>query len=233
MIGIIGALDIELNFFFEKMIIGKTELIANKTFYLGHIKNQEVVIVKSDIGKVNAAITATILANHYKANLIINTGVAGGVMSTKIGDIILAEGLAYFDASTNAIDDNPYGQLGDDPLIVKTDEKYLAIAKGIFDDLGYGYQVGHIVSGDKFVTKMRYLDKIANHVPNILACEMEGMAIAMTAYKFNIPFISVRGISDIIEDNSQTVSYFKVAKEVARKSSNFVLSFVEAMHANH
>ncbi|HKL47099.1 MAG TPA: 5'-methylthioadenosine/adenosylhomocysteine nucleosidase [Candidatus Izemoplasmatales bacterium] len=233
MIGIIGALDIELNFFFKKMVIAKTELIANKTFYLGHINNKEVVIVKSDIGKVNAAITATILANHYQANLIINTGIAGGTKSTKLGDIILAEGLAYFDASTTAIDENPYGQLGEDPLIIKTDQTHLDKAKHIFDQLGYEYHVGHIVSGDKFVTKMRYLDKISNNVPNILACEMEGMAIAMTAYKFDIPFVSIRGISDLIEEHSQTDSYFKVAKEVASKSSNFVLSFLEAFNENN
>jgi len=232
-IGIIGALDIELNFFFKKMVIAKTELIANKTFYLGHINNKEVVIVKSDIGKVNAAITATILANHYQANLIINTGIAGGTKSTKLGDIILAEGLAYFDASTTAIDENPYGQLGEDPLIIKTDQTHLDKAKHIFDQLGYEYHVGHIVSGDKFVTKMRYLDKISNNVPNILACEMEGMAIAMTAYKFDIPFVSIRGISDLIEEHSQTDSYFKVAKEVASKSSNFVLSFLEAFNENN
>jgi adenosylhomocysteine nucleosidase len=232
-IGIIGALDIELNFFFQKMVIAKTELIANKTFYLGHINNREVVIVKSDIGKVNAAITATILANQYHADLIINTGVAGGVKSTKLGDIVLAEGLAYFDASTTAIDDNPYGQLGDDPLIIETDKEYLEKAKKIFNTLGYEYHIGHIVSGDKFVTKMRYLDKISHHVPNILACEMEGMAIAMTAYKFDIPFISIRGISDVIEDNSQTTSYYKVAKEVARKTSNFVLTFLEVVDAQN
>lgn len=229
MIGIIGALDIELNFFFEKMVIARTELIGGKTFYLGHINNKEVAIVKSDIGKVNAAMSATILAQHYGVNMIINTGVAGGIAPAKLGDIILAKGLSYFDASTTAIDDVPYGQLGDDPLIVKTDEVSLDKAKKVFDDLGYEYKVGHIVSGDKFVTKMRYLDKISKVVPNILACEMEGMAIAIVAYKFNIPFISIRGVSDVVEDSSQTESYLKISKEVAKKTSNFVSSMIEVL----
>jgi len=226
-VGIIGALDIELNFFFENMVIAKTELIGDKTFYLGKIQDKEVVIVKSDIGKVNAAITATILANYYKVDSIINTGVAGGLKSTELGDIIIAKGLSYFDVSLTAIDETPYGKMGEDPLIIKTDEKLLNKARAVFDNLNYKYKVGNIVSGDKFVTKLRYLDKISKNVDDILACEMEGMAIAITAHKFNIPFISIRGISDIVEDNLQTNSYFKLSKEIARKSSNFVMEFLK------
>ncbi len=227
MVGIIGALDIELNFFFENMVIAKTELIGDKTFYLGKIQDKEVVIVKSDIGKVNAAITATILANYYKVDSIINTGVAGGLKPTELGDIIIAKGLSYFDVSLTAIDETPYGKMGEDPLIIKTDEKLLNKARAVFDDLNYKYRVGNIVSGDKFVTKLRYLDKISKNVDDILACEMEGMAIAITAHKFNIPFISIRGISDIVEDNLQTNSYLKLSKEIARKSSNFVMEFLK------
>lgn len=231
MIGVIGALDVELNYFFEKMVIAKTELIGDKSYYIGRINEQDVVIVKSDIGKVNAAITATILASHFDVKLIINTGVAGGLKSTELGDIVLAEGLAYFDASLTAIDNTPHGKMGDDPLIVETDASHLAKAKKIFDRLGYKYKLGNIVSGDMFVTKLRYLDKISKNVPNILACEMEGMAIALTAYKFKIPFISIRGISDLVEDQSQTLSYKKIVDGVAKKTSTFVLKFIEDFHA--
>jgi len=232
-IGIIGALDIELNFLFENMVIARTELIADKTFYLGHIKNQEVVVSKSDIGKVNASITATIMASYFKVKLIINTGIAGGLHPAQVGDIILANGLSYFDASTTAIDDAPHGQLGDDPLIVKTDKAYLHKAINVFNKLAYDYKIGHIVSGDKFVTKIRTLDKISKNVTNILACEMEGMAIAITAYKFNIPFISIRGISDVVEDKGQTLSYKKIAHEIAKKSSQFVLSFLGVLNESN
>lgn len=231
MIGVIGALDVELNYFFENMAIAKTELIGDKTYYIGRLENQDVVVAKSDIGKVNAAITATVLALYFKVDLIINTGVAGGLSPAKLGDIILSEGLAYFDASLTAIDDTPYGKLGDDPLIVETDVVHLEKAKSIFDRLGYDYKLGHIVSGDKFVTKLRYLDKISKNVQNILACEMEGMAIALTAYKFNISFISIRGISDMVEDHSQTLSYQKIVKDVARKTSNFVMRFIGDINA--
>jgi len=229
MIGIIGAIDYELNHFFTNMIIARTEIIADKTFYVGKIGHHNVVIVKSGIGKVNAAMTATILINTFDVRLIINTGVAGGLEPVNIGDIILAEGIAYFDVSLTEIDDVPYGQMGSDPLLVRTNDQYLAKGKKVFDKLGYSYVVGNLVSGDKFVTKKRDLAKISKQVPNILGVEMEGMAIAITAYKFNRPFISIRGISDIIESVDQPKNYRDVVKQVATKTTQFVLDFLEVV----
>lgn len=229
MIGIIGAIDYELNHFFTNMIIARTEIIADKTFYVGKIGHHNVVIVKSGIGKVNAAMTATILINTFDVRLIINTGVAGGLEPVNIGDIILAEGIAYFDVSLTKIDDVPYGQMGSDPLLVRTNDQYLAKGKKVFDKLGYSYVVGNLVSGDKFVTKKRDLAKISKQVPNIIGVEMEGMAIAITAYKFNRPFISIRGISDIIESVDQPKNYRDVVKQVATKTTQFVLDFLEVV----
>lgn len=229
MIGIIGAIDYELNYFFQHMIIAKTEIIGDKTFYVGKIKNHSVVVVKSGIGKVNAAITATTLIERYDVRLIINTGVAGGLEPTAVGDIIIAANIAYFDVSLTEIDDVPYGQMGSDPLLVSPKRDYILKAQKIFDDLGYSYRVGNLVSGDKFVTKVRDLAKIRKHVKDIFAVEMEGMAIGLTCHKFNRDFISIRGISDIIESANQSKSYRDVVKEVAKKTSEFVLAFLEVV----
>lgn len=229
MIGIIGAIDYELNYFFQHMIIARTEIIADKTFYVGKIKNHNVVIVKSGIGKVNASITTTILINKFDARLIINTGVAGGIEPVQVGDIIIAKGIAYFDVSLTEIDDVPYGQMGSDPLIIEIGQNYIQKARKIFDNLGYKYSIGNLVTGDKFVTKLKDLKKIQKNVDNILAVEMEGMAIAMTCHKFQIPFVSIRGISDIIENPDQPKSYRDVVKSVAAKTSEFVLAFLEVV----
>ncbi len=229
MIGIIGAIDYELNFFFQHMIIAKTEIIADKTFYVGKIKNHNVVIVKSGIGKVNASITTTILIERFNVRLIINTGVAGGLEPLNVGDIIIASGIAYFDVSLTEIDDVPYGKMGQDPLLVVTKDDYVNKAKKVFDRLVYKYFVGNLVSGDKFVTKLRDLAKIKKQVKDILGVEMEGMAIALTAFKFNRDFISIRGISDIIESSNQSKSYRDVVKDVAAKTSEFVLAFLEVV----
>jgi len=229
MIGIIGAIDYELNYFFQHMIIARTEIIADKTFYVGKIKNHNVVIVKSGIGKVNASITTTILIDRFDARLIINTGVAGGLSPVEVGDIIIAKGISYFDVSLTEIDDVPYGQMGTDPLVVNIGDKYLEKCKNVFDKLGYKYKVGNLVSGDKFVTKKRDLAKIQKQVDEVLGVEMEGMAIALTAYKFNRPFVSIRGISDIIDTPDQPKNYRDVVKSVASKTSQFVLDFLEVV----
>ncbi len=227
MIGIIGAIDKELTNFFQEMLIEKTKMIADKTFYIGKIKNHEVVLVKSGIGKVNAAITATLLIENFNVKLIINSGVAGGLKNMNIGDIILAEGISYFDVSLTAIDDIPYGQMATDPLIVNTDEGLRKKAIKVFQDLGYEYKIGNLVSGDKFVLRDRDLKKIMKHVDNVLGVEMEGMAIAITAYKFNKPFISIRGVSDLVNTPKQSKVYRDVVSHVAEKTTKFVISFLE------
>ncbi|XMB72681.1 5'-methylthioadenosine/adenosylhomocysteine nucleosidase [Mycoplasmatota bacterium WC30] len=229
MIGIIGAIDKELLLFFQKMTIEKTEMISDKTFYIGKIGRHNVVVVKSGIGKVNAAITATLLLSRYSCRIVINTGVAGGLSPIGIGDIILAKGIAYFDVSLTEIDDVPYGQMGDDPLIIKTNEYFLAKAEKVFKKLGYSYQVGNLVSGDKFVTEKKTIRKILRNVDDVIGVEMEGMAIAITAYKFKVPFISIRGVSDILDSADQTVVYKNVATEVANKTTKFVFSFLEVV----
>ncbi|MGD9761083.1 MAG: 5'-methylthioadenosine/adenosylhomocysteine nucleosidase [Candidatus Izemoplasmatales bacterium] len=229
MIGIIGAIDYELNYFFQHMIIARTEIIADKTFYIGKIKNHNVVIVKSGIGKVNASITTTILIDRFDARLIINTGVAGGLAPVEVGDIIIAKGISYFDVSLTEIDDVPYGQMGTDPLVVNISTENLEKCKNIFDKLGYKYLIGNLVSGDKFVTKKRDLAKIQKQVDGVLGVEMEGMAIALTAYKFNRPFVSIRGVSDIIDTPDQPKNYREVVKSVASKTSQFVLDFLEVV----
>ncbi len=230
MIGIIGAIDKELLLYFHEMTIEKTEIHGDKTFYIGKLKNHDVVVAKSGIGKVNAAITATTMILKYNVRMLINTGVAGGLAPVKTGDIILAEGIAYFDVSLTEIDDVPYGQMGEDPLLVKMDESLLAKSKKTLEKLGYECLSGNLVSGDKFVTKMKDLRKILRNVDNILGVEMEGMSIALTAHKFNVPFISIRGISDILEQPDQGNVYRNIVQEVAEKTTHFVFKLLEGLN---
>jgi len=230
MIGIIGAVDKELLLYFQEMTIEKTEIFGDKTFYIGKLKNHEIVVAKSGIGKVNAAITATTMIIKYNTRLILNTGVAGGIDPVKTGDIVVAEGIAYFDVSLTEIDDVPFGKMGDDPLIVKTDPVLFAKSQEVCKKLGYECITGNLVSGDKFLTKTKDLRKIMRNVDNILGVEMEGMAIALTAHKFNVPFISIRGISDIIESGNQGEVYRNIVQEVAEKTTRCTLKLLEGLN---
>jgi len=227
MIGIIGALDVELEFLFSKFRLKKTVKIADKTIYSGKIFNEEAIIAKSGIGKVNAALTTTLICSLYKPDYIINIGVAGGLDKTKIGDIILANGIAYFDVSLTDIDEIPFGKMGEDPLLLETDRQLFAKAKRIFLKQNIPFHVGNVVSGDRFVINKSALSDISGEVDDIQACEMEGMAVAMVCHKFNIPFLSIRGISDVLDDSDQGEKFRVSVRDVAKNTTKFVLAFLE------
>lgn len=227
MIGIIGALDVELEFLFKAFRLDKTDIIADKTIYSGQIFGQQTIIAKSGVGKVNAALTTTLVCSLYKPDFVINIGVAGGLDKTEIGDIVLANGIAYFDVSLTDIDDVPFGKMGEDPLLLETDRQLFAKAKSIFTKHDIHFRVGNVVSGDRFVISKTALSDIAKEVDDILACEMEGMAVAMVCHKFNVPFLSVRGISDILDDTDQGKKFRMSVKDVAENTTRFVLAFLE------
>ncbi|MBU1144908.1 MAG: 5'-methylthioadenosine/adenosylhomocysteine nucleosidase [Firmicutes bacterium] len=228
MIGIIGAMDKELAYLFDVMKQNEVIDIADKRFFVGEIFDKKVVLVKSGVGKVNAAITTTLLLKTFSIDYVMNIGVAGGLIPAKEGNIILAEAVSYFDVSLIEIDHLPFGKIGDEPLQIFTDSNLRKKAITVFDKLKIPYLIGNIVSGDQFVVSTRVLLPILNEIDNVLACEMEGMAIGMTCYKFNTPFLSIRGISDVIDDPIQTKIYKDIVTDVAKKTTDFAIAFLEA-----
>jgi len=226
MIGVIGAMDKEIVHLLDRMDNMTQKTIADKEFYHGYISEKEVVVAKSGIGKVNATMTTVLLLSHWEISGDLNIGVAGGVRGCQIGDIVLADGIVYSDASIADIDDVPYGKMGNDPLIVPCDEKMLIAAKKILETKNESHVSGIIASGDRFVTEMKYLAEIDQVVKNIVACEMEGMAVAMTCYKFHVPFLSIRGISDMLEEKDQQEKYRVSVDEIAKRTSGFALDYL-------
>jgi len=227
MIAIIGALDKELEYLFDVFTMEKTEVVADKVLYIGKLYGREAVIAKSGIGKVNAALTTTIVCDRFHPEYVLNIGVAGGIGDTKTGDIVLARGIAYFDVSVSDIDPVPFGKMGDDPLLLETDPMLLEVAKRAIEKHGIGHIMGNIVSGDRFVVKMSTLHEIMKEIDDVVACEMEGMAVGMVCHKFGIPFLSIRGVSDILEDKDQAQKYKFSSRDVARSTTRFVMAFLE------
>ncbi len=229
MIGIIGAMDKEIELLLEQMEIYKEDTFADKIFYSGTLSGKEVVIAKSGIGKVNATITTTLLLEKYPVNQVINIGIAGGLLPTKVGDIVIADGISYFDVDLTSIDNIPYGQMANDPLIVETDFNLRQKAIFVFEDYDISVHQGKLVSGDRFVTSKASLHPILKEIDNVLACEMEGMSIGLTCFKFNIPFLSIRGISDVIDAEGQKETYNDFSEKIAHTTSEFVMKFLEAI----
>lgn len=228
MIVIIAAMDKELKILLNHMQIDLIETIADKIFYQGKLSGKDVVVAKSGIGKVNAAITTTALCLKYDIEFIINTGVAGGLFPINSGDIVVSEGVVYSDVDVVQIDPElPYGQMPGDPFIVYADNDLIDKTINTLNQMKLNYRKGIIASGDQFVTDSMKLKPLQTVIDHLYAVEMESMSVAMTAFKFNIPFVIIRGISDVIDDTLQVQMYTNSVEDIADMTASFVISFLE------
>lgn len=204
MLGIIGAMDEEVAKIKEQMQDITVMSRASMDFYKGMAGGHPVVVVRSGIGKVNAAICAQILVDEYYVDAIVNTGIAGSLNpAIDIGDIVLSTDTLEHDMDAVAFG-YPLGQIPRmDTLAFAADEKLRRIAKTACEKVNPDIKVleGRVVSGDQFVSdkgKKQWL--IENFAGD--CTEMEGAAIAHAAYLNQVPFLIIRAISDKADDSA-------------------------------
>jgi len=224
-IGIIGAMSEEVEILKDKIDLDTIINLAGMEFCQGQINSKQIVVVKSGIGKVNAAIATQILIDNFSVNSIINTGVAGGLNDNlQISDIIIAKSLRYHDFDVTGFGYN----LGDiprmDTSIFYSDRILMAeiLEKG--KALDYRILYGNISSGDQFITEKTEKERILNFF-NSDAVEMESTAIAQVCYLNKIPFVIVRAISDKANGEAPK-KYIEFEKKAAEKSAKLILSFL-------
>lgn len=222
-IGIIGAMDLEVEHLKGEMQISRIVDKAGMEFYTGTLKGVDVVIVRSGIGKVNAGLCAQILADVFQVTHIINTGVAGSLNAKlDIGDILISKDALYHD-----MDVRIFGyQLGEVPQMgcreFKADKAMIEAAvsscKEVNPDIHV--EVGRILSGDQFISdKAKKEILIADFQGD--CTEMEGAAIAHSAYLNKIPFVIIRAISDKADDSAE-MDYPTFEREAAKHSAKLV-----------
>lgn len=196
-LGIICAMEEELAPLLLKLKSKNEKDKANMIFYSGKIDHFDVVLVVSGIGKVNASICTQILIDDFDITHVINSGVAGGVKKEiKPLDVVIATSLVQHDMDATAFG-HKKGEIprlskinfDSDPFLV--DLAYRASVK----NNSYQTYKGVIVTGDQFITSKEKVESLYKDF-NALACEMEGAAIAQTAFLNNIPFLVIRAISD-------------------------------------
>lgn len=218
-IGIIGAMDEEINCLQDRMNEVKKKRIASMEFYEGSLHGKEVIAVRSGIGKVNAAICTQILIDQYHIDLVINTGVAGSLRSEiEIADIVLSS-----DALQHDMDATNFGyDFGIIPRmecsIFPADLEILDTAKQACREVipEVGVHIGRIVSGDQFIADNNKKEWLVQTFQGYCT-EMEGAAIAQVAYLNGVPFLIVRAISDKA-DHSAEMSYAQF-EEIAIKNT--------------
>lgn len=212
-IGIIVAMEKELQQLLSLLSETKEENIHGKTFYEGRMADdKELVIQQCGIGKVNAAIGTVEMINNFHPDCIISSGVAGGATTLVPRlHIVASTEVVYHDVY--CFSDNEYGQIQGMPARFKADERLLEIASKIEN-----VNPGLIASGDWFVDTKGKAGEILDHFPDALAIDMESGAIAQTCHVYGVPFISFRIISDIPLASEKGEQYFDFWDRIAQGS---------------
>ena len=204
-LGIIGAMDIEVALLKESMQDVTVHSRTGMTFFEGKLEGLETVVVQCGVGKVNAAMCTQILCDLFAVTHIINTGVAGSLCAElDIGDLVISRDAMYHDFDCSVINDNYcVGQVpGMSVLAYPADEVLAQAAYEAAEAVNPGHtRMGRVASGDQFVSSKAQKAHIIAHT-GALCTEMEGAAIAHTAWRNGVPFAVVRAISDKADDSA-------------------------------
>ena len=229
MIGIIGAFQTEIDTILLEVEDLKKDQISIRTFYTGTIKGHDVVIVIAGIGKVNAAVTTSLLIENFKPDYVINIGVAGGQKGVKHKDVVISNEVVYHDVDLTAFDTYPHGQMSGHEPTFKADKMLLEKTIGILDELHLPYHVGKIATGDQFVHSHEMVKEINEVYDDIYAIEMEAGAIAHVSTIYNVPFIVYRSISDILGEDSQDVNFNAFVEDASVNASIVLSKLIEVL----
>ncbi len=226
MIGIIGAMGVEIRSLANMLENKTTETISGVEYLSGTIYGKEVVLAVCGIGKVFAAICAQTMILKYNPDVIINTGVAGTLTNRlSIGDIAIADSVVQHDMDTSALGD-PVGLLSGINIIkIPTDYETHKKIEASVKNIGINYQIGTIASGDQFLASN---EKKANIVKSFgaIAGEMEGGSIGHVCFVNEKPFCVLRAISDCA-DGSGAENYLEFLENAAENAVKVMLEFIK------
>lgn len=226
MIGIIGAMDIEVRALCGMLTDARIETHSGTQFHVGRLGDCPVVIARSGIGKVAAAVCAEAMLLVYKPQLLINTGVAGALScELSIGDMVVSSCAVQYDMDTSPLGD-PVGFLsGIDRIRLMADEDAVTRLADAAKATGAHALVGTVASADRFVASREEKERIVRLFPDALCCEMEGGAIAHAACLNGTPFVILRAISDTADDSSH-MDYPTFVAHAAETSTRTVVEFL-------
>jgi len=219
-IGIIGAMAVEIELIKARLSSITQEEVLGRVFYLGKLETADVVLVQSGIGKANAAATTALLIDKYQPSHIFNSGVAGGI-SLQPNDVLIATSVMYFDVFAENFGYEP-GQLPGEPRLFYPSEK---LRNQLVRLTASTVHQGLIASGDTFVTNRNVLQAIDE---DVAAVDMESAAIAQICAQASIPFAIVRAISDNVGSEEQTKDFDNFVMEAADQAATLITNWVNA-----
>lgn len=210
---LLAAMDKEVSLLRNILTNVSSSKIEFGEVFVGNIGAHMVVIAKCGIGKVNAALNCLRLLEEFKPDLVINSGVAGGVY-VPVGTILIADKIAYNDVWCGP--GTRFGQADGLPLYMKPEEKLLELARQNIDNVMFGL----ITTGDEFIATKEKVKEIIDHFPEVKAVDMESAAIAQTCILSSIPFAIIRIVSDTPGEADNVSQYENFWKEAPEKTFN-------------
>ncbi|MFP7208738.1 5'-methylthioadenosine/S-adenosylhomocysteine nucleosidase [Bacillus safensis] len=226
-IAVIGAMEEEVTILRDQLKNATQENIAGCEFTTGVYEDREVILLKSGIGKVNAAVSTTLLLDRFQPDYVINTGSAGGFHhSLNVGDIVISTDVRHHDVDVT-IFDYEYGQVPGLPAAFIADEKLVKLAEESALEIDH-IQVakGTIATGDSFMNDPDRVAFVREKFPELYAVEMEAAAVAQVCQLFGTPFVVVRALSDIAGKESN-ISFDQFLEQAAIHSTDLVLRMIK------
>lgn len=228
-LGIIGAMEEEVETLLGVMEEKTARERAGSMFYEGVLEGLPAVVVQCGVGKVNAALCAQILCDCYGVTHLVNTGIAGSLCADlDIGDLLISEDAMYHDFDCVSFG-YPYGKVpGMDTVAFPADKTLVRLAYEAAEAVNPGHtKIGRVASGDQFVAEKARKEKIIA-VTGGLCTEMEGAAIAQTAYRNKLPFVILRAISDKADDSAE-MDYPTFERIAAHRCAQVTRSLAKAL----
>lgn len=225
-VGIIGAMDAEVEGLISKIESCKSAEISGVNFRYGEICGKNVVVARCGVGKVFAALCAEAMILNFAPSIIVNSGVGGALDSTlRPLDIVFADRLVQHDMDTSPLGD-PKGLIsGINKIYFETDKKAVAILRGCAESMNINYTVGTVATGDRFICSMTDKERIIGEF-GAAACEMEGGAIAQVAFVNDTPFAVIRAISDSANGEAN-MDYMEFLPAAAKVSFALTLNLIK------
>ena len=215
MIAVIAAMDLEVTAITEIMDRVCKHTHSGIDFYEGSIYDKELLVMKSGVGKGNAAMATTILMENYPIDAVINIGTAGGLREEQdILDAVVSERVVQYDMDTSAVD----GEEGIG-LYFDANQELLERCQQALEHLKVKVHCGLIASGDQFVARNDQLQMILTKFPQSVCVEMEAGAIAQVCTHYHKPFVVMRSLSDVAVKENSHMDFCEYAQKASERSA--------------
>ncbi len=228
-VGIIGAMEMEVNGLKERMSAVEVQTISGISFYQGMLCGVRCVVARCGVGKVHAALCTQTMLVHFGVSVVINTGVAGGIgKGVSVGDAVISSGLVQHDFDVSDLGEEKGRISGLDRVVIPATPWLVALAEEkAAQTYDGGVHVGVIATGDQFIGSPEKLHAIREFF-EADACEMEGGAVAQVCFLNDADFVVIRAISDHADEQAE-LSFEQFAPLAAEKSTALLLELLPAL----